>query len=329
VSPPAALGRTALLREQEPEPARFWVRYAPARWPGPARPWLDLAAGGLGSGDLAGGDGAVLEALGGQRLEDLLYLPPVPPALATARDRLAARQAERGTPVLLQLLPGDAAPAPLPTGVVLVWDLLPVAVADVAMAEVAVALAAGGAAGAAAAWPLAAGVGDAHDLDATAAALAAAGVGALQGAALELSGRDRRDLGSGLAEERYLRLFHGEPASAAALARAAARRGLLPLLPRPLPRPPLHGAGNLRVAAALASTAELCLWLGEPESRAQVLLRAARFAARSPRDLTALARDGNLTVLPWLEGEAREVAAEAARGAEPRLWREMLARLAA
>jgi hypothetical protein len=33
---------------QRPEPERFWVRHAPRGWEGPARPWLDLAAGHLG-----------------------------------------------------------------------------------------------------------------------------------------------------------------------------------------------------------------------------------------------------------------------------------------
>src|SRR6185436_7853825 len=113
------------------------------------------------------------------------------------------------------------------------------------------------------------------------------------------------------------------------LARAAVRHGLLPFLPRPLPRPPLLGAGNLRVAGTLAACGELCLLLGEPESRAQALLRAARFAEREGRDLTALARDGHLPVLPWLEGDALQVANEAAAGVEPELWQQLLARLAA
>jgi len=305
----------ALLRERPPDPWHGWVRHAPARWPGPRGPWIDLAAGALG--ESAGGP-ELLAALEGPRLEDLLYLPPVPPELAVARDRLAARHAARGTPVLVQLLPGDPPPSVPSAGIVVVWDLLAVALGD----RGAVAL--DGVGGAGALWPLAPGLADETRLEAVASSVAAAGLAALLGVPVELSGRDRRDLGESMSEERYLRLFHGDAPSAAPLARAAARHGLLPLLPRPLPRPPLRGAGNLRAAELLASCAELSLLLGEPESRAQALLRAARFAEREAHDLAALARDGNLGVLPWLDGEARELVAEVAAGGEPRLWRQLL-----
>ncbi len=313
----------ALLREQAPEPGRCWIRHSPLHWPGPARPWLDLAGGCLGASD---GEPELLAALLATRLDDLLYLPPVAAEHATARDRLAARHASRGTPVLVQLQPGD--PLPLETsGLVVVWDLLPVTLAGERGVDVLSPSSLAG--GAAAAWPLVAGLGDAGQREAIAAMLVAAGVGALVGVPLDLSGRDRRALGETMSEERYLRLFHGEAPSPAALAMTAARHGLEPLLRRPLPRPPLVGAGNLRVAAALAGCAELAMLLDEPEGRVQTLLRAARFAERAPRDLTALAREGNLGVLPWLEGEARQVAAEAAAGSEPRLWGQLLARLAA
>lgn len=308
----------ALLRERPPSPWHGWVRHAPARWPGPRVPWIDLAAGALGEG--AGGP-ELLAALEGPRLEGLLYLPPVPPELAAARDRLAARHAGRGTPVLVQLLPGDPPPSTRTPGIVVVWDLLPVALAGGGPIDL---HGLAGGEGAGAIWPLVPGVADEARLEAVASSVAAAGLAALLAVPVELSGRDRRDLGESMSEERYLRLFHGDAPSAAPLARAAARHGLLPLLPRPLPRPPLRGAGNLRAAELLASCAELCLLLGEPESRAQALLRAARFAEREAHDLAALAREGNLGVLPWLDGEARELVAEVAAGGEPRLWRQLL-----
>ena len=313
---------TALLREQAADPWRCWIRHAPVRWPGPARPWLDLAAGKLGESD---GEPDVLTALLAPRLDDVLYLPPVEAELAAARDRLAAQHAARGAPVLVQLVPGDplpSVPAEAAAGVVVVLDLLSVALAEertMPRAQLSGA--------AAAVWPLLPGS-DPAASDALAAAVGDAGVAVLQAMPLELSGRDRRSLGESLSEERYLRLFHGEAPSSLALAKAAVRHGLLPLLPRPLPRPPLRGAGNLRVAGTLAACAELCHLLGEPESRAQALLRAARFAERAEHDLSALAREGNLAVLPWLDGEPIEVARDAARVAEPALWRELLARLA-
>ncbi|HEV8242025.1 MAG TPA: hypothetical protein VGS57_21850 [Thermoanaerobaculia bacterium] len=323
---------TALLREQAADPWRCWIRHAPMRWPGPGAPWVDLATGTLGGND---GEPDVLGALLGLRLDDVLYVPPVSPALAAARDRLAVQHAARGTPVLVQLLPGDARPSSAATsaGLVVVWDLLaPVLAGGEASSARSVELA-NAQAGDAAVLPLLPGAMAGERLAALAASLAVAGLTVLQALPLELGGRDRRTLtesfGDSLSEASYLRLFHGEPPSALPVARAAARHNLLPLLPRPLPRPPLRGAANLRVAGALASCGELCLLLGEPESRAQALLRAARFAEREGRDLTALARDGHLPVLPWLEGEALQVAAEIAAGGEPELWRQLLSRLQA
>ena len=306
------------------------------RWPGPDALWVDLATGALGASD---GEPELLAALQGPRLADVLYLPPVPAALAAARDRLAAQHAARGTPVLLQLLPGDARPGVAAAAeLVVVWDLLAVALAAAGEQGAAPPLP-DARTGDAAIWPLIPGAADGDRLAAVAASLAAAGVVALQPLPLELSGRDRRALGESLggsmgeseseaaSEASYLRLFHGEAPPPGPVARTAARVGLLPLLPRPLPRPPLRGAGNLRAAGALAGCGELCLLLGEPESRAQALLRAARFAERETRDLAALAREGNLPVLPWLEGEALEVVSEVAAAGEPVLWRQLLARL--
>ena len=321
----------ALLREQTADPWRCWICHAPVRWPGPEALWVDLASGALGSSD---GEPELLAALQGPRLGDVLYLPPVPPALVAARDRLAAQHASRGTPVVVQLLPDDARPAGAVTteGLMVVWDLLAFALAGEG-STTSVAAPRAARRGDGAALPLLPGAADEKRLDALAAALAAAGVTVLQGLPLELSGRDRRTLaesaGDSLSEASYLRIFHGEAPSAAPLARAAARHGLLPLLPRPLPRPPLRGAANLRIAGALASCGEICMLLGEPESRAQALLRAARFAEREGRDLAALARDGNLAVLPWLEGEALQVAGEVAAGAEATVWQQLLARLRA
>jgi hypothetical protein len=290
-----------LLRELTPEPARFWVRYTPRRWPGPPGPWLDLAGATFGEAGDAG-DPTVLERLEERPLDGLLYLPPVPASLAAARDRLAARQASRGTPVLVQLLPGDRLPA-ASEPLTIVWDLTPVALAAAAARP----WEGGGVGpGAAAAWPLLPGAAF-PDGEGLLGHLAAAGVQALQGVALDLAPRRLRELGEGLPEARYLALFHGAPPDLGELARAAAAAGLAPLLQRPLPRPPLRGAGNLRLAAALAGAGELCLRLGATEPRAQALLRAARFAERSPHDLEALAREGNLGVLPWLDGEARRL----------------------
>lgn len=306
------------LRELAPEPARFWIRYAPRQWPGPAVAWVDLAAGALADagthagGRTAEGAAAALDALLERPLDDVLYLPPVPPELAAARDRLAARHARRGTPVLVHLLPGDASPA-VGEAVTAVLDLTPVALGAAAFA--AGDLPAAGVA--AAAWPLLPGAEPLAAQGALLAALAERGVGALQAVPLEVEPRRLRELAAGLPEARYLKLFHGAVPDAGEAARAALGAGLAALLARPLPRPPLRGAGNLRLAGALAAEGELCLRLGGPEPRAQSLLRAARFAERAREDLEALARDGNLGVVPWLDAEGRRVVAAALSAPAP------------
>jgi hypothetical protein len=230
--------------------------------------------------------------------------------------------------VIVQLVGGEeVTPTLAGEGVTIVWDLLAAALdgreGSIAFAGVK----AGGRS--AALWPLLPGLGDEVRIASLASAAAAAGVEALQGAPVELTARERRELGDTLEESRYLQLFHGEPPTATLVARAAARHGLAPILARPLPRSPLRGAANLRIAGFLAECGELCLLAGETESRAQTLLRAARFAERGEHDLAALAREGNLGVIPWLEGEARDVVVEAASGAEPLLRRELLDRLGA
>jgi len=132
------------LAERLPEPGHLWIRFAPRGWEGPDRPWLDLAAGRLGRSSrrpaspvqaAAGGDqpglGSLLgtASVAGPPLDDLLYLPPVPAQLAGWRDALAERALAAGTPVLVQLLPGDATrlnrpPAPGGPSAVVVIDLL-------------------------------------------------------------------------------------------------------------------------------------------------------------------------------------------------------------
>lgn len=303
-----------LLREHPGEPAGFWARYAPRRWPFPDAPWMDLANGTLG-GDLEPDPGA-LAALRGERLDDVLYLPPVPRELARARDALAAAHAARGTPVLVQLLAGDA-PVALPPPVAAVWDLLPLALGrseGVALGP-----------GAAAAWPLLPGTTEEGRLALAVAAAAAAGLAALQGVALDLAPHQRRALGAELSERGYLALFHGAAPPAAPVVRAAWAAGLEPLLPRPLATPPLRASGNAALAGELASLGELCLRLGEPEPRGQALLRAARFVERAGHDLAALAREGNLGVLPWLDGEPRRVVEEVLGGGRPTLRGELRA----
>lgn len=303
------------FRRQRPEPSRFWIRHRPARWPAADGPWLDLATGRLESGGTAGEpppfDGAL------DRLDDLVYLPPVAASHAGWRDRLAAALVERGLAVLVQLLPEQAAPRA--AGAIVCLDPLPGLLAGHGAA--AVTLPAGGVV----AYGLIAGRTDSRELlAATAERLAAAGAATLVPLAVELTPRQKRLL-AGDDERAFERLFHGPPPSERAAARVVADRRLTPFFDRP----PLGGRpdrqSNRRLAARLVQIADLWLRLGKAEAPAQELFRAARWIERSEHDLAALARDGNLGVLSWLEGPARRQLEAALDEDPPRVLGELRA----
>jgi hypothetical protein len=355
-----------------PEPGRCWIRHAPRRWEGPERPWLDLAAGRVGrssrpdtpsAGDEDGQPG-LGDLLGTTEppLDDVLYLPPVPENRAEWRDSLAERAMAGGTPVLVQLLPGDEtrlprAPAPGVAGAVLVVDLLaallpggflhqeglpePLSRASAATGAKGAAadgIAAGGAAAAtvsrsggiaAAVWPLLPGLTDDPALwERGCERLAASGLGCLQAMAPALGPGDRRRLAQDSREGAFEALFHRghrEPPPERDFARTAHRHGLAPFLPRPLPRPPWPRVENRRIAGRLALAADLWLRLGRPVEQAQSLFRAARWLDATPYDVDALRREGNLAVVTALDPLARQVVAQAAGGGEPALLGELLA----
>lgn len=323
--------RTKLLL---PDPDRQWIRYAPRSWPcapaggaagsGVSPLWLDLAGDRLGAPGEPGCDEIELPA---GPFDDVLYLPPVTPGLQAARDRAAAEVAAQGTPVLVQLLPGEAAPDA--EGVVALYDLLEPLVAEdlAALSKIP--------AGVAAVWPLVAGLTDTPDLrDEGVRRLAEAGVGVLQAVSPDLPPADRRRLferrsSAGIKEvvaaparrpqeslapmpdeeEVYRALFHAGQPDPRLLARAARAQGLAPFLPRPLPRPPLSGAPNRQLAGLLALAGELHVRL-DRLAPGQACFRAARGVDQSPNDIRALARDGNLHVLPWLDPMCRSIVDE-------------------
>jgi hypothetical protein len=355
------------LTARLPEPGRLWIRYAPRRWEGPERPWLDLAAGRLGRSGRTSAAGAGLRAVAGgagavgvdvqpglgdllrtsePSLDDVLYLPPVPERLAAWRDSLAERALAGGSPVLVQLLPGDETrlrrvPGPGAAGAVVVVDLLAALLPGGLLHEAADASEVLGAPGsawaaesgfagiAAAVWPLLPGItDDPGRWERACERLAASGLRCLQALVPAFGPGDRRRLAQGSREGAFEALFHRrhrEPTSERDFARAAHRHGLAPLLPRPLPRPPLPRAGNRRVAGLLAMAAELWLRLGRPVERAQALFRAARWLDATGYDVDALSREGNLAVVTALDPLARRVVAEAAGGGEPPLLGELLA----
>lgn len=292
-------------------------------------------------------------------LDDVLYLPPVPEDLAGWRDALAERALAGGTPVLVQLLPGDETRLPRAegaAGAVVVLDLLAALLPGgwlhedglreplfrPPVATGAGGAAAGGSAGggagavtvaasggiAAAVWPLVPGLTDDPALwERGCERLAASGLACLQALAPALGPGDRRRLAQGSREGTFEALFHRghrEPPPERDFARTAHRHGLAPFLPRPLPRPPWPRIENRRLAGRLALAAELWLRLGRPVEQAQSLFRAARWLDATTYDVDTLRREGNLAVVNALDPLARQVVAEAAGGGEPALLGELL-----
>jgi hypothetical protein len=308
VSRAAGEAAEAKLAVQLPEPGRFWIRYVPRSWETLERPWLNLAAGGLGdwrrkarSVDLA--------PLADAPLDDVLYLAAVPPYGAAARDELARVRLVGGTPVLLQLSPGEETTVPPAGGAAIVFDLLAVLLErDLgALRRLP--------SGAAAVWPLLPGLTDEPALwEQGCRALAAAGVRCAQALTPALQPADRRRLAEGWGGERtFDALFHGRPPAERDFARIAHRHGLEPFLSRPLP--PGHGARNRWIGGVLALAGELWLRLGRPVEQGQAFYRAARWIDRASYDLEALAREGNLGVLPF-DPASRAIVAECAAGGE-------------
>jgi hypothetical protein len=304
-----------------PEPGRCWIRYAPRAWDVPDRPWVDLAAGTVGAWERGAPPRSPELPPAGEdaRADDVFYLPPVTARRGAARDRLAASLLVGGTPVVVQLFPGEETSIPAVQGVAFVFDLLTCLV-DRELGSLRRLRK-----GACAVWPLIAGLTDDPALwELGCRDLAAAGVAQALGLAVSLSPRDRRRLAErrGDEESTFDALFHHPAPAERDFASAAARHGLAPFLPRPLPRPPLLGAGNRRLAGVLASIGDLWLRLGRPSEPGHAFFRDARWIDGGGYDVEALAREGNLGVLP-LEASSRAALVEVVATGESSLLEEL------
>ncbi len=309
---------------QLPEPGRFWVRYVPRTWETPDRPWVHLAAARLGDWSRRGVRGpgpATLESLSETPLDDVLYLPPVPPKRAGARDDLATARLVDGTPVLVHLFPGEESRIPPVQGVTFVFDLLAV------LLEGEMGKLDRLPTGASVAWPLVPGLTDDPSLwDEGCRRLASSGARCAQAVTPLLVPADRRRLLDELEkpDEVFEAVFHREPPSERDFARVAHRHGLDPFLPRPLPRAPIVGRENRRIGEVLALIAELWLRLGRSAEQGQAFYRAARWVDETAYDLDALARERNLAVIPALDERSREAVAAVVEAGESELLEELL-----
>ena len=260
----------------------------PRRWPAPEEPWVDLSRSTLGKFSGTENDLATLAA---HEVDGVLYVPPVRRELRPARDRLVAAHRDRGAPVVVQLLPGE--PSPEVPGLLVRDLLLPVLRGeeirppdlDVSTCGI---------------WPLLPGATPELELP--------PGTSHVLPLVPELDPKQRRALAEALADpDRGWALFHGRPPESGPALESLFDRGVEPYLPRPLPDEPWPGRSNLALAATLAVAGELCLHLADSPPRAEAFRRAARFVDETSHDLEALARDGNLSVIPWLEKEPKEL----------------------
>ncbi|MCG8461051.1 MAG: hypothetical protein MI919_32605 [Holophagales bacterium] len=106
------------------EPSHFWIAFVARSWRFREGLWTDIARGALGGSRKTGSE-AGLPDLEIEGLDDLFYLPPVDLDLAGERDRLADRLTGAGTPVLLQLAPGESTAASTESGLLrVVYDLV-------------------------------------------------------------------------------------------------------------------------------------------------------------------------------------------------------------
>lgn len=288
-------GRSRFVR-QLPEPARFWIAFAPRRWRVDERPWCDLSSGRLEGLRQRGGGSVPDPELAG--VDDLVYLPPVAAELAPERAALVARATEAGVPTLVQVAL-DEEPPPAATAVI--YDpLLALLHGEV---ERLYHVPAGGTV----VWPLLSGVTDAPELcEEGCELLAARGAGCVQPVLMEVDPRDRRSLAEERGEDVFDALFHGSPASERSFARIAARHGLEVFARRPPTGARPRIRRNRQIAADLALAGELWLRLERAEATGQALFRAARGVEQSRHDLEALAKEKNLDVLSWLDAFAVE-----------------------
>ncbi len=302
------------LRRYLPDPTRLWICGSPVSWPGREGFWTHLAERRLGGPRSGSAPPGEVPSIDSGAMHDLVYLPPVDAERQEALGALVRDLEGSAVRVVTQRAPGASEARDHEVLDLLEWLLVEGAasLADIETSQTV------------AVWPLIPGLTDAAEAwEVGLAALAAAGLETVVPLALDLDPADCRRLADFTDEVGYQALFHGARPDDRAFARAAFQHGLTAFARRPDIGGSERDRFSRRVAAELAHAAELWLRLGRPEAAGQELLRASRWTDRSKYDLRALAREGNLEVVPWLDAQSRGVVGELAAGGVSSLSRDL------
>jgi len=296
-------------RAVEPSAFRAWIGWAPRRWPAAGRPYLDLAAQRIAWPDDASSATGLPDEI--PESPEVVYLPPVAPADAPARRRLADRLREAGCAVVLH--GGEPASTDAP-GARWADPLADWLTTEAEELELPLA--------GSVALPLVVGLEDrAAGLVARLAGVRDARPATVLSIAPRLDPADRRRLVEALGERMFEAVFHRPAPSERSAARRAAAAGFaslpdLPAVPGLQPR----AARNRELAAGLGALGDALLRSGGSESEGAELLAAARQLRETLLDVPALAREGNLGVVEWLTPVARrELDRRLAGSGEPTL----------
>lgn len=298
------------LSEQRAELRTLWIRYRPRRWPGSPELWLDLAASRLrheaGPPSLTRwpSDLAAAAELGNEALDDVLYLPPVAADLVPSRERLIDVLRAAGGPLVVQTVAEPAGNDRVPAG-----DRGLVSVLDPIQHLTEIERLRGPESDAVLLFPTVAFslLGEERFCRWLAGARAA-GWHRVHVVAAELEPAARRRLLQHWRDEAaFDALFHSGDPEEREVCRRFASAGLEPIVERPLPAGPERLVRRRELAGVLATCGELWLRTARPPGGGQELLRAARFVDELDYDLAGLLREGNLRLIPGLEGLALEV----------------------
>jgi hypothetical protein len=236
-----------------------------------------------------------------------VWLPPVADARVEERDEWIARAAAAGRDLVVQVFPGQQAPS---VGCAVWIDPL------AAVVEHRLEGLGDFPAAATLLWPLVAGITtDVARFARLCETVREAGGRAVVPLALRLAAVERRLLARGR-EEAYERLFHAPPPVERDYVRLAESHALEGWFTRsPNPRSTARQQRLEAAATILGEIAELRVRMDDGAGRAAAFLRAMREVEAGERDLEGLWREGNLSVLPWCDGEIAAVLGEAfARG---------------